>query len=101
MFVVSNRLYLNEDYGDELARRFQARVPKLKEQPGFVKMQVLKSMGKETPWIVETTWASHQDFKNWIQSQDFKDAHANPLPDEAFTQSGNIEQHTVAVDSDL
>ncbi|MCY4044373.1 MAG: antibiotic biosynthesis monooxygenase [Cellvibrionales bacterium] len=100
MFVVSNRLYLNEAYGDELSRRFQARVPKLKEQTGFVKMQVLKSQGKETPWIIQTTWATQQDFKNWVQSPDFKDAHANPMPEEAFERSGNMEQHTIAVDSD-
>jgi heme-degrading monooxygenase HmoA len=100
MFVVSNRLYLNEKFSDDLTRRFQLRVPKLKEQTGFVKMQLLKSMGKEAPWIVQTTWETQQDFKNWVQSQDFKDAHANPLPPEAFARSGDIEQHLIAVDSD-
>jgi heme-degrading monooxygenase HmoA len=99
MFIVSNRLFVADTYADEIQSRFAARRSAMKEQPGFIRMQVQKSMGKDTPWVIQTQWQDQASFKTWVQSDDFKAAHANPLPQDAFTAPGGIEQHLVVVDS--
>lgn len=100
MFIVTNRLFVAADYAEEFERRFAERVSNMQQQPGFIRMQIHKSLGKETPWAVQTTWQSQADFKTWVGSEDFKEAHANPMPESAFTAPGRLEQHEVIVNSD-
>lgn len=100
MFIVTNRLFIADDYADEVIDRFAARRSAMKLQPGFIRMQVQKPMGKEVPWLIHTQWQDHDSFKKWVQSTDFKEAHANPLPQDAFTAPGGLEQHLVVVDSE-
>ncbi len=100
MFIVTNRLFVADEYAEEVESRFASRRAAMKEQPGFIRMMVLKSMGKETPWAIQTQWQDQASFKTWVQSDDFKASHANPLPKEAFTAPGGIEQHEVIIDSE-
>jgi len=44
-----------------------------------------------------TTWLSKTAFENWLQSEDFKLAHRNPMPEEAFYGSPSTEYHEVVV----
>ena len=100
MFIVTNRLYIADDFVQEFQDRFQARVSQMKTNPGFIRLQIHKPMGKDTAWSVHTQWQDQASFKAWVQSDDFKAAHANPMPEEAFTAPGKMEQHEVVVDSD-
>ena len=97
MHIVTNRVFVNSDWQDEFEQRFQSRAGKIEQQPGFCRMQILRPLSADTPYIVYTEWENEQAFKNWVGSEDFKAAHQNPMPEEAFSQKGALEQHSVII----
>ena len=101
MFVVMNRVPVAPEWEERFERRFGERAGQIDKNPGFVRMHVMKPQTPETPYVVYTEWETKQAFENWVGSDDFKLAHANPLPKEAFAGSGRIEQHEIVVSSDM
>ena len=97
MHVVTNRVYVHPDWQDEFEKRFRKRAGQIDKQPGFCRMQILKPVSTDTPYIVYTEWEDEQAFKNWVASDDFKIAHQNPMPEEAFNKKGALEQHAVLI----
>lgn len=97
MHVVTNRVYVHPDWSDEFENRFQKRAGQIEKQAGFKIMKILRPVSDEAPYVVHTEWESVEAFKNWIGSDDFKAAHQNPMPDEAFIQKGGLEQHTIII----
>lgn len=100
MFIVANRVYVKPDWQAQFEQRFHNRLGQIDKQPGFVRLQVLKPVQSESPYVVLTTWADENAFKNWISSEDFQLAHQNPLPKEAFYQEGALERHEEIISSD-
>ncbi|MCV6590119.1 MAG: antibiotic biosynthesis monooxygenase [Marinobacterium sp.] len=99
MWVVSNRVWVRDAYSQEFEQRFQRRAGQIDNQPGFLSMQVMKPAKEGAPWVVQTCWQDQQAFENWVGSEDFRRAHANPLPQEAFSQAGQLEMHDVVIRS--
>ncbi len=97
MFVVTNRVFVHPNWHKEFEDRFQKRSGQIDKQPGFKHMQILKPQSNDTPYIVYTEWQDEAAFKNWVGSEDFKLAHQNPMPEEAFSKKGALEQHTVII----
>ena len=97
MHVVTNRVYVHPDWHEEFEKRFRARAGKIESQPGFRRMNILKPLSDDTPYIVYTEWESEEDFRQWVGSEDFKAAHRNPLPEEAFSKKGALEQHQIII----
>ena len=58
---------------------------------------VLKPESPDTPYVVLTTWQDRAAFEAWVGSDDFKLAHSNPMPREAFDGEGKLEMHEVIV----
>jgi len=97
MFIVANRIPVAQEWQGEFEDRFQKRVGEIDKQPGFVSMQILKPVTEDAPYVVFTTWQDENAFNEWIKSEDFKIAHQNPLPREAFTGRPAIEKHQVVI----
>ena len=104
MYVVANRVWVKTDFYEEFENRFRNRAGQIEKQAGFVRMQILKPQSDDTPFVVLTTWESEQAFQNWVGSEDFKIAHQNPMPKDAFDNSedkkGGIEQFEVIISTD-
>lgn len=100
MFTVANRVFVASGWEDEFETRFTERAGQIDKQEGFVSMQILKPKSDNTPYTVLTTWESEKVFKNWVGSEDFKLAHANPMPKEAFSEEGKLEQFEVIISSE-
>lgn len=96
-FIVNNRVFVNPGYEEEFEARFKARAGEIDKQPGFIAMRVLRPLGNQAPYVVETEWESQEAFRAWVGSDDFKRAHANPLPAEATREGGGLEQFEVVV----
>jgi heme oxygenase (mycobilin-producing) len=47
-----------------------------------------------------TTWQDKAAFEGWVGSEDFRTAHANPMPKEAFDGEGAIEMHEVIISAE-
>lgn len=98
MFVVTNRIPVADGWEEEFEQRFRNRAGQIDKQPGFIKMRVMKPQSDDTPYLVETTWKDKTAFEQWVGSDDFKLAHANPLPKEATKESGGkIEMFEVII----
>ena len=97
MHIVSNRVYVKPEWAEEFEQRFTVRAGQIEQQSGFVRMQVLRPLSKNAPYIVLTEWEDEVAFRNWVGGDDFKLAHKNPMPEEAFSQQGGLEQHNLVV----
>ncbi|MCU7933095.1 MAG: antibiotic biosynthesis monooxygenase [Candidatus Thiodiazotropha sp. (ex Codakia rugifera)] len=100
MFIVANRVIVAEPFLEAFEQRFRSRAGQIDQQPGFVSMQVLKPVKPEIPYVILTSWINRQSFDDWVCSDDFKRAHANPMPKEAFIGESTIEMHEVIVSAD-
>ena len=100
MFIVANRVPVAAGYEAMFEERFQKRAGQIDKQPGFVRMQILKPQSDDTPYIVLTCWQDRAAFDGWVGSEDFKLAHSNPMPKEAFDGEGKIEMHEVIIDTE-
>lgn len=97
MFVVANRVPVAPGWEEEFEQRFYKRAGQIDKQTGFIRMQVLKPVSEGAPYIVLTTWESREAFEAWVGSDDFKLAHSNPMPKDAFSGEGGFEQHEVII----
>ena len=93
MFVVANRVPVAAGFQEHFEQRFRTRAGQIEKQPGFVRMQVLQPAKPGLPYVVMTTWENREAFEQWLGSEDFRTAHANPMPKEAFDGEGAIEMH--------
>ena len=100
-YVVANRVFVKQDFSQEFEQRFKSRAGQINQQPGFVLMEVLKPRSEGTPYVVLTHWESEHAFENWVGSEDFKKAHQNPMPKEAFDEGGGLEQYEVIISSSV
>jgi heme oxygenase (mycobilin-producing) len=100
MYIVTNRVPVADGYQEMFEERFRQRAGKIEQQAGFVRMQVLKPDSPDTPYVVQTTWRDRQAFEGWVGSEDFKDAHRNPMPQETFAGEGRIEMFEVLIEAE-
>ncbi len=97
MFIVANRVPVASGWEQMFEERFRQRAGQIDKQAGFVRMQVLKPQSEDTPYVVLTTWRDKSAFEAWVGSDDFRLAHSNPMPKEAFDGEGKLEMHEVIV----
>ncbi|NQZ83993.1 MAG: antibiotic biosynthesis monooxygenase [Colwellia sp.] len=97
MFIVANRIPITPEWQGEFENRFRKRAGEIDKQSGFISMQILKPISEDIPYIVLTSWQDENAFNEWIKSEDFKLAHQNPLPREAFTGKPVMEKHQVVI----
>lgn len=91
MYIVTNRVPVARGWEETFEERFRKRAGQIEHQPGFVRMEVLRPDGADTPYVVQTTWRDKTAFEAWVGSDDFRAAHANPMPKEAFEGEGRME----------
>lgn len=99
MFVVTNRVPVDPAWAEEFETRFRERAGQIDQQPGFVRIEILQPKTPDTPYVVSTVWENEAAFRSWIGSDDFKAAHASPMPKQAFTGESKMEQHEIIIAS--
>ena len=100
MFIVANRIPVASGWEQTFEERFRQRAGQIDKQAGFVRMQILKPQTDNTPHIVLNTWQDKASFDAWVGSDDFKLAHSNPMPKEAFAGEGKLEMHEVILEAE-
>ena len=99
MYVVANRVPVASGWEEKFEARFRQRAGQVDKQAGFVRMEILRPADEDSPYVVLTHWESEAAFNDWVGSEDFKLAHRNPLPKEAFSGEGRLERHEVVIAS--
>jgi heme-degrading monooxygenase HmoA len=88
---------VSPEWCEKFEERFRKRAGQVEKQAGFLRMDVMRPETEDSPYLVMTVWDSEQAFRNWVGSEDFKLAHQNPLPKEAYNGEGKMEAHTIVI----
>lgn len=101
MFIVMNRFPVNPDYAGQFETRIANRPRLVEQQPGFIRVQLLRPDRPDLPYIVLTMWETRADFEAWVNSPDFTAGHAGSrtLGGEVFTGPNQVEAFEVVLDS--
>lgn len=97
MYQVTNRIHVAAGWEEAFEARFRERARRIESNPGFVRMNVLRPQAQGLPYLVQTVWRDEAAFNDWLASDDFRQAHAEPLPAEAFAGESALERHSVVV----
>lgn len=75
--VKINALEIPPQAGDEIVKRFTARLDGLAEVPGFEGFELLRPTGEsETRWFVYTRWADQASYEGWRDGDGARNSHA-------------------------
>jgi heme-degrading monooxygenase HmoA len=80
MFIAMNRFKVNPDRAEEFEQRWKSRESYLHGQKGFVRFALLRG-DEPGDFISHSTWTSRAAFLSWAQSEHFRQAHNQPMPD--------------------
>jgi heme oxygenase (mycobilin-producing) len=96
-----NALTVPAEMGEEVARRFAARVGAVDGHDGFEGFELLQPSDARTTWLVVTRWRDEASFDAWRTSSSFAQGHRGegsggpaPMPIQA-----ELWSYTVAVNS--
>ena len=81
MYAVTNRIKVEKGHGGEMEEVFGKRGG-VEKEPGFKSFELWRMDADEDheEYLVVTRWESKEDFKNWTQSDSFKEAHSGAPP---------------------
>jgi heme oxygenase (mycobilin-producing) len=74
--VKINAITVPRERFEAFERRFAARAGKVSSAEGFEAFELLRPNDDRDICLVYTRWRSEEDFRNWMQSADFKAGHA-------------------------
>ena len=70
-----NALTVPAEMGEEVARRFAARVGAVDGHDGFEGFEMLQPTDERTTWLVVTRWRDEESFQAWRTSASFAHGH--------------------------
>jgi len=75
--VKINALNIPPQAGDEIVKRFTARMSSLADVPGFEGFELLRPTAEtESRWFVYTRWADQASYDGWRDGDGARNAHA-------------------------
>ena len=98
MYAVTNRIKVKTGHGHDLEETFGKRGG-VEKEPGFKSFELWRQEAEEDHevYLVVTRWETKEDFKNWTQSDSFKEAHSGPPP--AYILGGELSNFEVKISS--
>ena len=73
-----NAITVPEEQGEEVAKRFGARVGAVDDASGFEGFELLRPDDDRSLWLVVTRWADDASFEAWRNSDQAAHAHQSP-----------------------
>ncbi len=70
-----NAITVPAEHGEEVARRFAARIGAVDSQAGFEGFELLRPTDDRTTWLVVSRWADQETFDAWLASPSFAHGH--------------------------
>lgn len=75
-----NAITVPAEHGEEVARRFAARIGAVDSQAGFEGFELLRPTDDRTTWLVVSRWADQETFDAWLASPSFAHGHRGVQP---------------------
>ena len=96
MFVVTNTLRVPAEHADHITNAFRGSDEHMTQLEGCIDFKLLReAKGEGEPvFVAMTTWRDEESFRTWMQSEDFRKAHANAANSPA---QGEVHQYEVVV----
>lgn len=99
--VKINALEIPANAGDEIVKRFTARMNSLADVAGFEGFELLRPTGDaETRWFVYTRWADQASYEAWRDGDGARASHAQPegeAPRRPVSMGATLLEFEVAV----
>ncbi len=73
--VKINAITVPAEHGEEVARRFAARIGAVDSQEGFEGFELLRPTDDRTTWLVVSRWRDEAAFQAWLASPSFAHGH--------------------------
>ncbi len=73
--VKINAITVPAEHGEEVARRFAARIGAVDSQDGFEGFELLRPTDDRTTWLVVSRWRDDAAFQAWLSSPSFAHGH--------------------------
>ena len=70
-----NAITVPAEHGEEVARRFAARIGAVDSQAGFEGFELLRPNDDRTTWLVVSRWTDEAAFQAWLASPSFAHGH--------------------------
>jgi heme-degrading monooxygenase HmoA len=86
-----NAITVPAEHGEEVARRFAARIGAVDSQAGFEGFELLRPTDDRTTWLVVSRWADQESFDAWLASPAF--AHGHRGVQSASAEGGEGQAH--------
>ena len=80
MFIAMNQFQVEPARGADFERAWRERESYLADTPGFVQFALLKG-DEPGDYISHSVWQSREAFLAWAQSESFRRAHGERMPD--------------------
>ena len=80
MFIAMNQFQVNPERAAEFEAVWRSRESYLSETPGFQQFALLKG-DEPADYISHSVWASREAFIAWTQSDAFRKAHGERMPE--------------------
>ncbi|MEI3613196.1 heme oxygenase [Pseudogracilibacillus sp. SO30301A] len=98
MYIVTNTTKIRKDEGKKLINRFN-KVGKVETMEGFLGLEVLETQ-KLTDYdevTIVTRWESEDSFRNWTNSEAFKESHRHNGGRPDYIIENKISYYTVPI----
>jgi heme-degrading monooxygenase HmoA len=99
MFVVTNRIPVNEAYRDEFETLFRNRARLVDQMSGFIRNEVWRAR-EGNDYLVTTYWHDEASFRAWTESDAFKQGHGFGGSREMFAGRPTLESFDVILSSE-
>ena len=92
--VKINALEIPPQAGEEIVKRFTARMDSLADVPGFLGFELLRPTGEaESRWFVYTRWTDQASYESWRDGDGARASHAQ--------ESGEAPRQPVSMSATL
>jgi heme-degrading monooxygenase HmoA len=92
--VKINAIKVPEGGGEELEKRFAARLGAVDSSPGFLGFELLRPVAGDDRYFVYTRWETEEDFQNW-KGGGAREAHAGERAKPVATGADLLEFEVV------
>ena len=96
MYIAMNRFTIAQGRGPDFEERWKSRESFLAEVPGFIKFRLLKL--NDTFYSSYAEWESEAAFRAWTESEAFRKAHGQTMPEGVIAAAPQLECWEVVLD---
>lgn len=76
MFVSHSEIAIGEEQVALLEAAFRSRACLVDCHDGFLGIELLRDVGHRGRYVLVTRWRTHEDFRRYMKSEDYRAAHA-------------------------